>query len=201
MTRATYTHLSDEALVVRLPGRDTRAFDELYGRYSRRLYGYLYRMLGGDVARAEELLQDVFLKVFEQASAFDPSRTFSAWVFAVAANSCRNEYRHRDVVERAHRHLASESVPTEGNIDARLDLERFRVGVFEELGNLSEEMRSAFLLRHQQDLTIGEIAGVLGCPVGTVKSRLHNATRILAERLGHMHPDRERKECEYPTDV
>lgn len=193
------TGRSDEALAIAVRNGDTGAFDTLYARYHRRIFAYVRRMLGGDDARAEELLQDVFLRLVERSDAFDPDRRFSTWIFAVAANLCRNEYRHRDVVSRAHAELKSTPLSTGPGVESRIDSERFESALFAELESLSEELRSVFLLRHQQELALKDIADVLGCPLGTVKSRLHSATRQLADRLRHLHP--ERTDCERPSDV
>ncbi len=81
---------------------DTAAFDELYQRYSQRLLYYFYRMLGGDEDRAQDFLQDLFLKIIEKPNQFVSKQRFSNWIFTVTHNMCKNEYRRlsvRQVVE------------------------------------------------------------------------------------------------------
>ena len=92
--------LSDEQLCLRI--RDDRgAFDALYDRYSQRLFQYLLRMLNGQRERAEDLLQEVFVQLYEHGDRFDPERRFATWLFAIAHHKVCNEYRASTVHNRA----------------------------------------------------------------------------------------------------
>ncbi|MBK7343645.1 MAG: RNA polymerase sigma factor [Saprospiraceae bacterium] len=93
------TTLSDEQLMIRLQGGDTATLEVLYHRYAERLMGFLYRMVDGDRTKAEDLLQDVFVRLATTAKAFDPARSFRPWVFTIAANLARNAHRHRSYRE------------------------------------------------------------------------------------------------------
>jgi len=73
------------------------AFDELYNRYSKRLLVYFYRMLGRNEEKAQDFLQDFFLKLIEKPHLFSSKNRFSSWVFTVASNMCKNEYRRLKV--------------------------------------------------------------------------------------------------------
>ncbi|MDP7122228.1 MAG: sigma-70 family RNA polymerase sigma factor, partial [Candidatus Marinimicrobia bacterium] len=77
--------------------RKTSAFDELYARYSSRLFHYFYRMLGGNPEKARDFLQDIFFKIVENPDRFHTGNRFSSWVFTIAHNMCKNEYRRLDV--------------------------------------------------------------------------------------------------------
>ena len=188
-----YKKLSDEKLMEFIQRSDTSAFDELYNRYSRRLLLYFFRELGGSEEKAQDFLQDIFLKIVEKPGLFDTKRRFSTWVFAVAYNMCKNEYRHLEVRED-FRNSATEDTPArhrEGEhsqIEQHIDRERFEKALSEELEKLDNGHRSAFLLRHQENLSIKEIGEILGCSEGTVKSRLFYTTRKLASRLSTFNP-------------
>ena len=84
--------LSDEQLCLRIRD-DRRSFDALYDRYSQRLFQYLLRMLNGQRERAEDLLQEVFVQLYEHGDRFDPERRFATWLFAIAHHKVCNEYR------------------------------------------------------------------------------------------------------------
>jgi RNA polymerase sigma-70 factor (ECF subfamily) len=188
-----YGKLSDENLMERIQHRDTSAFNELYQRYSQRLLLYFYRTLGGDQDKAQDFLQDIFLKIVEKPELFDSHRIFSTWIFTVAHNLCKNEYRrleNRKAVQNnpdinsISQSLQSANPHPEHNIDAR----DFKNSLFQELDKLDQDHRSTFLLKHQQNLCIEEISEILGCPEGTVKSRLYYTTKRLAAKLRTFNP-------------
>jgi len=88
---------SDERLMERVVRGDERAFTELYDRYQGRLLTYFHRMLWSDCERAEDLLQDLFTKLAQRPGMYDPERPFRTWLFSVANNMCKNEYRREEV--------------------------------------------------------------------------------------------------------
>lgn len=162
---------SDEQLLADLRAGDLAAFDRLYARYERRVFGYLRRMLG-DPGRAEDLLQEVFMKVFTDHG-FDPDRgRFSAWLFTVARSSCLMELR-----SSRRRGAAHEAAPVPTPSRAPDELLEPSQRVERALATLSEPQRQLLLLKQVGQLTYGEIAAVIGVAEGTVKSRLHEATR------------------------
>lgn len=162
---------SDEQLLADLRAGHIDAFDRLYARYERRLYGYVRRMVG-ESGRAEDLLQEVFMKVLSDRS-FDPGRgRFSAWLFTVARNACLMELRSQQRRGAAHRKIPEPS-PSRAP-DELLEPSR---RVERALAELSEAQRQLLLLKQVGQLTYAEIAAVIGVAEGTVKSRLHEATR------------------------
>ena len=185
----TYTETDDETLMKWLGKGDEKAFVELYGRYSQRLLDYFYRMLGRDEEKAQDFLQDLFLKLVEKPHLYDSRRKFSTWLYAVAANMCKNEYRSREV--RKIMETVSDfgpEAPREKPDDEGIDRVWFETGLMHELENLSVEHRSVFLLRYQEERSVKEISEILGCTEGTVKSRTFYALRKLAQRLHLFNP-------------
>lgn len=185
--------LTDEKLMQEIQQGEVSAFNELYNRYSQRLLSYFYRELGGDEQKAQDFLQDLFLKIVEKPGMFDTQRSFSSWVFTVAYNMCKNEYRRLDFRKNTESDVRIEQQTSRieaarMNPDQELEQKRFERAVLAELDELGDGHRSAFLLRYQQDLSIAEIAEVLGCSQGTVKSRLFYTTRKLAAKLKAFNP-------------
>jgi len=173
--------------------KNTSAFDELYGRYSQRLLLYFYRTLGGDEDKAQDFLQEIFLKIVEKPGLFDSKRSFSTWIFTVAYNLCKNEYRRlgvREIIEsnanmdQVSPDFETEHHPTEQKVDQKI----FQEALFDELEKIDDGHRSAFILRYQQNLSIKEIGEILGCSEGTIKSRLYYTTKKLAVKLKAFNP-------------
>lgn len=169
--------------------RDEWAFDELYQRYHRKLFRYFYRMLWQDEEKAQDFLQDLFLKVVEKADGFDVNRRFSTWIYTLAGNMCKNAYRAqtvREIMVRAEPGLEGPGVPAE---EHQIDRERFQAGLALEIEQLSEPHREVVLLRFQEELPLKEIGEIVGCSEGTVKSRLFYALRKLAGKLQAFDPN------------
>jgi RNA polymerase sigma-70 factor (ECF subfamily) len=191
--RNKYKTSSDEKLMEYIQTGDTSAFNELYERYSKRLLSYFFRELGGDEGKAQDFLQDIFLKIVEKPRLFDAEKNFSTWIFTVAYNMCKNEYRRlqvRQIVETSpdmdevFHDCEGEYHPSEKKVDQKT----FEKALSTELDKLDDGHRTAFLLRHQQNLSIREIGEILGCSEGTVKSRLFYTTQKLAAQLKAFNP-------------
>lgn len=176
---------TDSALMQQIVLGDQAAFGELYNRYKDRMYYYFYRMLGNSPDQANDFLQELFMKIVEKPDTYNPSYAFHTWLYSVANNMCKNEYRRRGIRQEYHHYEALEpgiDLPSETTIEPELVIEK----VFLTLDQLGEEHRSAFLLRYREDFSIRQIAQILGLPEGTVKSRLYTARKILAEKLNYL---------------
>jgi RNA polymerase sigma-70 factor (ECF subfamily) len=171
---------SDEDLVGRLADGDEDALGGLLARWDRPLHGFLARYTGGrDV---EDLRQEVWMRVVRAAGGFDRGRRFSTWLFQIALNLCRDWGRRPPLeplspagVDRALGSGPGQGAPPgdpAAPAQMRLDVGRL-------LAALPDAQRSAIILRYYHDLSEEEMARVLGCPRGTVKSRLHQAVRQL----------------------
>lgn len=179
--------MNDEELMLHLKGGEALAFDELYERYHKRLFGFFVKMLGFDREKAKDALQDLFLKIIEKPQLFDQSRSFRTWVFAVACNQCRNYYRSFETKGRAEEALLADAEETDEHFFARaaekIDRIKFMDALNACLAEAEPEKRMVFLLRYQEEKSTEEVAAILEIPAGTVKSRLHNITKQLAEKL------------------
>jgi RNA polymerase sigma-70 factor (ECF subfamily) len=169
---------ADEDLVCAVAAGDGTALGELCRRYERPLYRLLWRQTGGrDV---DDLYQETWLRVVRAAPRFDARRRFSPWLFQIALNLCRDWHRRRAPEPAA---LPPEDLGATGHgssdaTEAALDAQRL-------LAALPEVQRSAVILRYYHGLEEDEVATILGCPRGTVKSRLHHArARLVALARG-----------------
>lgn len=161
---------TDEELVAALGHGHERALEELMRRYEAPLHRFIARHTGGrDV---DDLYQETWLRVVRAARRFDPARRFSTWLFQIAVNLCRDLHR-RPPPEPADPAELDARAGTSARLDDALDARRL-------LGALSEPQRSVVVLRFFHDLPEDAVAEILGCPRGTVKSRLHAALSRLA---------------------
>jgi len=176
---------SDSELMQQIVSGDQAAFSELYHRYKSRMYYYFYRMLGSSEELANDFLQELFMKLIEKPESYNPHYSFTTWLYSVANNMCKNEYRRREIRQE---YLDNEVMESQTDFlnDASIEPEQVIEKVFETLNLLGEEHRSAFLLRYREGFSIKEVAEVLDVPEGTVKSRLFYAKKMLAEKLEYL---------------
>ena len=181
---STYKTLSDEELMIRVVRGDKRAFDMIYTRHSAALMRYFHRMLWRDKEKAEDFVQDFFMKIIKQPSSFDTQRKFTTWMYSVANNMCKNEYRKMEIRKPVEFESVSGMLPGE-NVEAgkRIDRKAFMNSLGAELEKLDEGQRSVFVLRFEENLSIKEIGDILDISEGTVKSRLFYTLRKLSDKL------------------
>jgi len=179
----------DTALVARLIQGEGSALEELYDRYGRAVYSLTLRMLG-DVQSAEELTQEVFLRLWRQAPSYQPSRgAFLTWLLSIAHNMAIDEIRRRK-----RRPLLMDGTDEDQTLlllpDPRSDVERdawlasLQTHVRDALTAIPPAQRQAIELAYFGGLTQREIAEYLGEPLGTIKTRMRLGMLKLRERLG-----------------
>ena len=184
-----YERLGDERLMELVVRGDERAFAALYDRYHGRLLNYFHRMLWHDRERARDMLQDLFTKLANRPSSYDPARPFQTWLFSVANNMCKNAYRHEEVVRAAAINMRGDPDRVEATNGIGVDHELFRGRLDEELDKLEPDHKATFVMRYHEDMAIKEIAAAFGCSEGTVKSRLFYTLKKLAERMKEFDPN------------
>ena len=176
--------LSDEDLMKRVASKDDdRAFDELYHRHARRVMGFLMRQLG-DSERAADLVQDAFLRLWSSRERYLSGKCFSTWLFSIAYNLLKNEYRRSGYsVEYAEHVINRTTEEQDDDLDVKLDDKLFDAALRQELSLLDAESRLLFSLRFEEEMTVPQIAEVMKIPEGTVKSRQHTIIRNLKQKL------------------
>jgi RNA polymerase sigma-70 factor, ECF subfamily len=183
--------LSDEDLMARVAEDDERAFTELVRRFQGRVMNLICRVVNYRNG-ADDLAQEVFVRVFSHRRNYRRGSKFSTWVFTIAANLAKNEIRRRvrrrnwfslealtEVLHDSTPHLAD---PTEGR-EATLEREQLQGEVGRAIATVPEKYRLALVLRDIEGLSYEEIADVLGVPGGTVRSRINRARSMLKRKL------------------
>ncbi len=162
------------------------AWTDLIGRHRRRLFSLAYRFTGR-YQEAEELTQEIIVRVYRQLDRFDPRAHFAVWLNSVARNYCIDHYRMK---VRERRRLIPEEPPLErtpGNAqlgpDRMLEAREARAGLLAALDGLSPKLREVVQLRFFQEMPYDEICDRLGVPEGTVKSRIHRGRAELKRLL------------------
>ena len=182
--------LTDEELMARAAAgkaplaspEGDRAFEELYRRYARRLKGFFFLQLGGNEELAADATHDVFLRAYEARSRYEEGRSVSTWLFTIAYNLCRNHYRNNAYEAQLLATLDAEPI-SEQQIEVQLDEATLDEALAQVLAELPAPLHQLFSLHYQEELTIPQVAEIVGIPEGTVKSRLHKTMNIIRKKL------------------
>ena len=193
--RKALKDLNDSDVVQEFLDGEARAFAEIVRRYDKRLLNFVYRTVG-DRERAEDLVQETFVRVYRHLHRFDQTKKFSTWIYTIAGNLAKNELRNRSrnplvLFQTIVKNWDSDFRPLEWE-DTRtkpddLYRKRFvRKKVEEAVAELPEHHRTVFVLRELQGKSYEEIAEITGCNLGTVKSRLNRARNSFARIIAPM---------------
>lgn len=175
----------DAALVQRLLQRDVSAFEELYERHSRMVYGLVLRIVQ-QASTAEEVVQDIFLQLWRNASQYDVSRgPFLPWLLTLARNRALDQLRLKSERQRRREEQTEELPPvvTAPDFEGSLDEKRRATRVRELIASLQPQQKRAIELAYFEGLSHSEIAAKLQEPLGTVKSWIRNGLLKLKEGL------------------
>jgi len=175
----------DDGLLDRIADGDRAAFDAVYRRYYRPLFSFLMRMVG-DPEATEELVDDTLLVVWQRADSFAGRSRPSTWIFGIAHRKGlkhlekRGRRPHRSPLEESAEPVAPGDTP-----ERTWDRRELANVVGAALTRLSVEQRTVVVLAYHQGLSYPEISQIVGCPLGTVKTRMFHARRKLARLLPH----------------
>src|SRR4051795_13021323 len=182
--------MDDADVVTAFLEGEERAFQELVERYQTRLLNFIYRTIG-DREKAEDLVQEVFIRVYRHLHRFDRSKKFSTWAYTIASNLAKNELRNRSrnplVLFQTMRSSSEEDdrplqfEDTTSRPDDMYRKRHLRQLVDETVAALPEHHRQVFVLRELEGKSYEEIAEITNCNLGTVKSRLNRARNSFAE--------------------
>ena len=188
--RKNYTEQNDEQLMVLVGEHNSRAFETLYDRYSSALLNYFYRMLWQDREKAEDFMQDLFMKIVNNPLSYNPERPFKTWLYSVANNMCKNEYKKQAVRKGSNELLEGREIQGASGLETilALDEKTFNKALTEALEDLDPIQKETFILRFKDEMSIKEISEVFECSEGTVKSRIFYTLKKLAPKLKMYHP-------------
>ena len=167
---------SDEALMKNLRRGDMPAFDKLYTRHRQPLFNFILRLLQ-DAALAEDVFQETYMRVLENADRFNPRGKFSTYLYAIAHNLCMDELRRQSTSIPADKMTESSVLDPYDHLLKREAEE----AAHQLLAALQPHLRAVVVLRVLHDYSQEETAKIVGVPVGTVKSRLHHALKQLRQ--------------------
>lgn len=177
---------TDEALAALVQEKNDAAFGILMNRYQAKLLRYGKRFLSGD-APIEDVVQDVFIKTYQNIKSYDPVRPFSPWIYRIAHNEFVNALRQKSRLSFITIDLDTISAHHAYEIDPAGDEDRreAKVAVEQGLAALTPLYREVLVLYYIEELSYQEIADVLHVPIGTVGIRLHRARQQLKKYVKH----------------
>jgi RNA polymerase sigma-70 factor, ECF subfamily len=185
---------SDEALMEAYQQGDARAFEHLLKRHRKPVYNFLYRQVGTS-ALAEDMLQEVFLRIIRGAPRYTRKAKFTTWMYTIARNLCvdqsrRAKHRKHPSLDQplgrdsqGKRTLGDRMASQDPAVDRQAIGTELRDRLAEAINNLSDEQREVFLMREYHNLPFKEIAEIVGVPENTVKSRMRYALERLRQQL------------------
>lgn len=193
---AELSGLPDQELMIRLkqalPDPNPAVFGELVSRYKDRIVHYICRYVG-DRAAAEDLAQECFVRVFRNVASYDPHAKFSTWIYTIATNLAKDEFKRRarhparsldwssGEGSDTTRDLPGQHGGTTREPQVIVEKQELRDQIQQALAQLKDEDREILLLREVQQMPYDEIARILEVPMGTVKSRISRARAAFAE--------------------
>jgi RNA polymerase sigma-70 factor, ECF subfamily len=190
--REQLKQLDDSGVVAAFLDGNKRAFGELVERYQNRLLNFIYRTTG-DRERAEDLVQETFIRVYRHLHRFDQSKKFSTWIYTISSNLAKNELRNRSrnplvLFQTLMKNRQADERPLEWEDNTYRPDDLFRKRhlksqVDAAVDQLPEHHRTVFILREMEGKTYEEIAEITSTNLGTVKSRLNRARNNFAQLI------------------
>ena len=178
---------TDEELIARFQDGDEQAYVELVYRYRDRLITFIFGYFK-DIDKAEDLVQDTFLKLYIKKDSYKEIAKFSTWIYTIAGNLAKSEWRRIQLRPISFTKMGSkelEFVPpsVETNSEEKAQGHYAAKQIQKAIGKLSLHFRTVIILRDMQGISYEEISKIVGVPLGTVKSRINRARLQLQEPL------------------
>ena len=187
--------ITDEEAMGKFQNGDTSYFDLLLNRHGKGVYRFIYRMVGGNPSNAEDILQEVFIKVAENRMNYSKEKKFTAWLYRIARNHTidfirKESYRKHSSLDKSIGNNDESNVTylelvksDESLQDDQLHNTMIKEQLFDKMNGLKDEYKEVFILREIEGLKFDEIAEVTDSNVNTVKSRHRYAFKELRELL------------------
>ena len=187
-SKSGFGELSDAEILAQVAAGDIDAYGKIVGRYRGRLYNFVFRFVS-DRETAEDIVQETFLRAFRKRKEYRAIANFSTWLFTIAGNLAKSELRrrkrwrlfslHRDDDSETGIELPDETYRPDKVAESSLADDQ----IHDAIASLPENYRQVILLRDVEGMAYQEIAEIVDCPVGTVKSRVNRARLKLQQKL------------------
>lgn len=179
----------DIKLMLELKNGNIKAYEEIVRRYKKPIINMIYKNTSGNKEDAEDLAQEVFIRVYNARENYKPKSKFSTWIFKITYNICidflRKFKRTEGLVEKTDggHELLIEQIPDPKLLEEEINKNELQLLIRNAVDSLTPQQKTAVILSKFEDLSNEEIAKVLGCSVSAVKSILHRAKLGLKEKL------------------
>lgn len=181
---------SDETLVARVQQGDKRAFDLLVLKYQHKIFAIISRFVK-DSAEVHDVAQEAFIKAYRALGNFRGESAFYTWIYRIAVNTAKNHLVSRgrrppafDVdVDDAEFYSGADGLRDINTPERELMRDQLQATIFKAIQGLPEDLRTALTLREMEGLSYEEIAEVMECPVGTVRSRIFRAREAVDKQI------------------
>lgn len=189
---------TDEELIISVGSGDKKSFDLLVDRYKNQLVNFIFHLIG-DKEVAEDLAQETFIRVYKHSNRYDPKYKFSTWIYTIASNLAKNEIRNREkhsffFISKNDDSNAKSKLKSSKNIVSSVQddsnrpdlvMEKNEISniIMKAIKSLPESFRMAIVMRDIQGLSYEEIAQVMNCSEGTIKSRINRARLKVKDEL------------------
>lgn len=185
------SELSDEEIAKRT-STERFLFAVLVDRYSERLSRYIRRLGVSQKEEAEDILQEVFMKVYKNLQEFDDSFPFSSWMYRIAHNETVSHFRKKHARPQGHyvsdSEKAFETIGSDLDIERELDVKISGEQLSKAIGALPEKYRGVIVLRYFEEKSYEEISDILRLPSGSVATLLHRSKKALLKELKYLSP-------------
>jgi len=178
--------LSDRLLIQKAKDGDVQAFESLFYRYQTKVLNLAFRIVG-DQDCAKDVTQETFIRIYHSLKQFKNEKKFFSWLYRITINVCydflrkENRFRHSSIDEQ----VANSTIMSEQKNEKSELVEK----IYEMINLLSTQQKTTFILRETEGLKCKEIAKVMECPVGTVRSHLFHARKKLKELMQKNYPE------------
>ncbi len=177
--------LTDEQLMHDICQGSLPAFELLIQRWDKRMLNYFSRCIGNRV-EAEDLRQELFLKIYQNRRTFNPKKQFKSWIYRIGTNLIIDKFARKktptmEPIEENNQHLLSLS--SEQNSCEKASMNEINERLNQVLKTVPHEERIVLIMKHFEDLTFNEISNVLQIPESTIKTRLYRGLSILRDKL------------------
>lgn len=176
------TAARDAELLARVIDGDHAAFDEIMGNHEDRIFSVCLRIMG-DREMALDATQEAFLTVFRKAGQFKGQAALGTWIYRIAVNTCYDQLRRQQ--RRKTTRLPEHLDPADQRAQDAVESAALRPDIMAALAAIPPDFRAAVVLSDVEGIGLPEIAEILNVPIGTVKSRVFRARRLLARELGN----------------